>query len=110
MCLNIARTWPTAMPDAIVCFAIAALMGVYLVYVGGWPILLLGVLSIAAGWGYTGGLHMLLRLVQGEWPPAPVPTSPQERFRWELSDAYGQWLSDARGLASQTIPNRRAEA
>ena len=38
-----------------VCFAIAALMGVYLVYVGGWPILLLGVLSIAAGWGYTGG-------------------------------------------------------
>jgi 1,4-dihydroxy-2-naphthoate polyprenyltransferase len=39
---------------AIVCFAIAALMGVYLVYVAGWPILLLGVLSIAAGWGYTG--------------------------------------------------------
>ena len=40
---------------AILCFAIAALMGVYLVFVGGWPILLLGVLSIAAGWGYTGG-------------------------------------------------------
>ena len=30
-------------------------MGAYLVFVGGWPILLLGVLSIAAGWGYTGG-------------------------------------------------------
>jgi 1,4-dihydroxy-2-naphthoate polyprenyltransferase len=40
---------------AIVCFAIAALMGVYLVFIGGWPILLLGILSIAAGWGYTGG-------------------------------------------------------
>ena len=40
---------------AIVCFSIAALMGVYLVFVGGWPILLLGLLSIAAGWGYTGG-------------------------------------------------------
>lgn len=40
---------------AMVCFAVAALMGAYLVYVGGWPILLLGVLSIAAGWGYTGG-------------------------------------------------------
>jgi 1,4-dihydroxy-2-naphthoate octaprenyltransferase len=40
---------------AIVCFAIAALMGVYLVFVGGWPILVLGVLSIAAGWAYTGG-------------------------------------------------------
>ena len=40
---------------AYVCFAIAALMGIYLSIVGGWPILLLGVLSIAAGWGYTGG-------------------------------------------------------
>lgn len=40
---------------AYVCFAIAALAGVYLVSVGGWPILLIGTLSIAAGWGYTGG-------------------------------------------------------
>jgi 1,4-dihydroxy-2-naphthoate polyprenyltransferase len=40
---------------AIACFAVAALLGLYLVYVGGWPILLLGVLSIAAGWGYSGG-------------------------------------------------------
>ena len=30
-------------------------MGAYLVSVGGWPILLIGLLSIAAGWGYTGG-------------------------------------------------------
>jgi 1,4-dihydroxy-2-naphthoate polyprenyltransferase len=36
-------------------FACAALAGLYLVYVGGWPILLLGVLSIACGWAYTGG-------------------------------------------------------
>ena len=40
---------------ALVCFAIAALMGLYLVLVGGWPILLLGLLSIASGWAYTGG-------------------------------------------------------
>jgi 1,4-dihydroxy-2-naphthoate octaprenyltransferase len=40
---------------AIACFAIAALAGVYLVTVGGWPILLLGILSIAAGWSYSGG-------------------------------------------------------
>ena len=40
---------------AAICFALAALMGLYLVTVGGWPILLLGVLSIIAGWGYTGG-------------------------------------------------------
>jgi 1,4-dihydroxy-2-naphthoate octaprenyltransferase len=37
------------------CFAVAALMGLYLVFVGGWPILLLGVLSILSGWAYTGG-------------------------------------------------------
>lgn len=40
---------------AFVCFAIAALMGVYLGFVGGWPILILGVLSIVAGLGYSGG-------------------------------------------------------
>ena len=40
---------------ATVCFAIAALMGLYLVFIGGWPILLLGILSIVAGWAYTGG-------------------------------------------------------
>lgn len=40
---------------AAVCFGTAALMGLYLVALGGWPILLLGVLSILAGWAYTGG-------------------------------------------------------
>src|SRR5208337_1824617 len=37
------------------CFAVAALMGAYLVWVGGWPIFLLGVASILSGWAYTGG-------------------------------------------------------
>jgi len=36
-------------------FALAALAGLYLVDVGGWPILALGVCSILAGWSYTGG-------------------------------------------------------
>ncbi len=40
---------------AAACFAAAGLMGLYLVFVGGWPILLLGVLSILSGWAYTGG-------------------------------------------------------
>ena len=30
-------------------------MGTYLVAVGGWPILLLGIFSILSGWAYTGG-------------------------------------------------------
>src|SRR5664280_2736099 len=40
---------------AAACFGLAALMGLYLIFVGGWPILLLGVLSILSGWAYTGG-------------------------------------------------------
>lgn len=40
---------------AALSFATAALIGLYLVAVGGWPILLLGLASIGAGWAYTGG-------------------------------------------------------
>lgn len=39
----------------IASFALAALCGLYLVLVGGWPILLIGVLSIGAGVLYTAG-------------------------------------------------------
>ena len=48
---------------ACTCFAVAALMGLYLIAVGGWPILLLGLASIASGWAYTGG----------PWPIAYTP-------------------------------------
>jgi 1,4-dihydroxy-2-naphthoate octaprenyltransferase len=37
------------------CFGIAALLGVYLIWVGGWPIFWLGAASILSGWAYTGG-------------------------------------------------------
>ncbi len=40
---------------ALLCFALSALVGVYLVEVGGWPILMLGLASIGSGWAYTGG-------------------------------------------------------
>ncbi len=36
-------------------FGLAALAGLYLVYVGGWPIVLIGVASILAGVAYTAG-------------------------------------------------------
>lgn len=36
-------------------FSLAALIGLYLVTIGGWPILLIGVLSILAGLAYTSG-------------------------------------------------------
>jgi len=40
---------------AYLTFASAALIGLYLVFVGGWPILVIGVASIVAGFAYTGG-------------------------------------------------------
>ena len=40
---------------ALLCFALAAAIGIYLVAVGGWPILVLGLLAIASGWAYAGG-------------------------------------------------------
>jgi 1,4-dihydroxy-2-naphthoate octaprenyltransferase len=36
-------------------FGCAALVGAYLVAIGGWPIVMIGLLSIAAGLAYTGG-------------------------------------------------------
>ena len=36
-------------------FAGAFLFGIYLVWLGGWPILMLGLLSLVAAYGYTGG-------------------------------------------------------
>jgi integrase/recombinase XerD len=61
-------------------------------------------------WDHTHGIHMLMRLVQGQWPPVPAPTTGREAFHQELCDAYARWLSAVRGLSSTTIPNRRAEA
>ncbi len=39
----------------VVAFGGAAAIGVYLIFVGGWPILAIGALSIVAGVAYTGG-------------------------------------------------------
>lgn len=36
-------------------FGLATAFGIYLVFIGGWPILVLGVLAVASGWAYTGG-------------------------------------------------------
>lgn len=51
---------PGAMKKAfIIVFALAFISGLYLVYRGGWPVLLIGVLSILFGVLYTGGPYPL---------------------------------------------------
>ncbi len=46
---------PTVRNAMLLCFGLAALLGAYLIYLGGWPILLIGLFSIASGILYTGG-------------------------------------------------------
>jgi 1,4-dihydroxy-2-naphthoate polyprenyltransferase len=51
---------PDAMKRAtLIVFGFAMLFGVYLIYVGGWPILIVGILSILFGLAYTGGPYPL---------------------------------------------------
>src|SRR6056297_1359222 len=43
----------------IVTFGLAVLSGTYLVYIGGLPILVIGLVSVVCGWAYTGGPYPL---------------------------------------------------
>jgi 1,4-dihydroxy-2-naphthoate polyprenyltransferase len=45
----------TVRAAALAMFGGALVLGIYLAAVGGWPILITGLASIAAGWAYTGG-------------------------------------------------------
>ena len=40
---------------AMVCFALAFTVGMYLVSIAGWPLVVIGLTSLAAGYSYTGG-------------------------------------------------------
>lgn len=45
----------TVLSAALFCFALAMVVGIYLVAIGGWPIIAIGLASIASGYAYTGG-------------------------------------------------------
>ena len=47
-------------------FLLALLLGIYLVSVGGWPILLIGCTSLLAGLGYSGGVRPISHTPLGE--------------------------------------------
>jgi len=64
------------------------------------------------GWRYlhTNGIHMLLRLVQGQWPPVSIAVTPAEIAQSQICAAYTQWMTAVRGLAPQTVSHRCDEA
>lgn len=49
------------------------------------------------------GIHALLRLVQGQWPPAPKVTCAADALRFTICDEYETWLREERGLARPSI-------
>lgn len=51
---------------AFAAFSLALALGLFLVFRGGWPILLLGVASLAAGWAYSGGPRPISHSALGE--------------------------------------------
>lgn len=56
----------TVLAAAALCFAGAVCVGLYLLAAGGWPVVAIGLLSILAGWAYTGGPAPLGYLGLGE--------------------------------------------
>lgn len=49
------------------------------------------------------GIYALLRLAQGQWPPAPKATCAAEAMRFAICDEYETWLREERGLAEPSI-------
>jgi integrase/recombinase XerD len=56
------------------------------------------------------GIHRLLRLVIGQWPPSSSSSNPYELSCQALGNEYRQWLCDRRNLAAETIHGLAAEA
>lgn len=58
----------------------------------------------------AGAIHQLLRLANRQWPPIAAACSPYEAFSQALCAEYAGWLDEQRGLATETIGDRLAEA
>jgi integrase/recombinase XerD len=57
----------------------------------------------------TSPVRILLRVVQGQWPPAVELTTPHKVFHKQLIDGYSEWLAHCRGLDARTIAARHCQ-
>ena len=58
----------------------------------------------------SNGIHMLLRIAHGQWPPTPAALTRVELYRRKQCEDFGTWLTEMRGLAAETVAERRDEA
>jgi len=49
------------------------------------------------------GIHAMLRLAHGHWPPAIEPTCAADVARFAVCDEYEIWLREERGLARSSV-------
>ncbi len=56
------------------------------------------------------GIRMLLRVVQGRWPPFSAPCTDTEVLRREICESYAGWIGMCCGRSAGTVHNRCAEA
>jgi integrase/recombinase XerD len=59
---------------------------------------------------HRSAIHLLLRLVHGRWPVAPIATSARERLRDKLITEYNTRMKNLRGLSERTRSCRCTEA
>lgn len=59
---------------------------------------------------HRSAIHMLMRVVHGQWPISQPPTPEHEVLHSQIIGSYDAWMSDLRGLATETRSDRRAEA
>src|SRR5713226_3062899 len=56
------------------------------------------------------GIRMLLRAVQGQWPPIAEPATDAEILHQGICEAYAGWIRSSCGRSTGTVSNRCAEA
>ena len=106
---------PAAVRAAFVaCFVLAVLLGSYLLARGGWPILVIGLSSVALGILYTGGPAPLAYLGLGDlfaftWfgPVAVAGTTYVQTLAWSTPALWGGLAAGCFSLALLTVNNFR---
>jgi integrase/recombinase XerD len=58
---------------------------------------------------HRAAIHMLLRLVQGRWPPEAPPATGYELAMQQTVTAFDTWMQELRGLSPSTRRHRRSE-